>query len=281
MTRFLRYALIPLLTAGLLVGATDCVTNCKNGVCTDTTATQFVGSLVTQHVPWAAGQGITIAVPGGNLRSGPTATSITVSPGSGADIQVTFTPFVSDTAANEASARMSMNDPTHGGNLILTSNGGSGSSPASIGVSFTGTHQSSLSATVDIILPAGFDGAINATTDSGDVSVAGTQHGVNVASNGPGNIEVDLGTVLPTDTGVITTDLGDITLKVPTAASLDIQAQATSTLTTTPNPISSAAGWMEVPGGTDQVGTFRGNGGTQSTPWQLKTNLGAIQIDVQ
>ena len=126
---------------------------------------------------------------------------------------------------------------------------------------------------------------ITADTDSGDVFITGGQHGVNVSSRGPSNIEVDLGAVASADVGSIKTDHGDLTLRVPRAASLDIQAQSDTgfdphVVTTSPDPISGAAGWMQVPGGSDTAATFRGNAGSTS-PWQLVTGFGAVRVDVQ
>jgi hypothetical protein len=284
MTRILRYAFAPLVAIALLAPATGCKTNCTGNTCTSETTVEFVGTPVEQDIDWAPGQPLNIDVKGASVRTGTQAsTSITV--GSNASvpagkIHVRFTPINNETQENKAKASTEMNSPTNGGNLVLSA--GSANGAVSISVGTTGTHSNGLSATVDITVPAGFDGAVVAKTATGDVSIQAVQSSV-TTSTGLGNVAVTLAGVPAAGTsGNIVSDQGDITFSVPKAANLGVVATTDSlnSVVYTEN----VAGWQEVSGSTAQAARLCGGtacSGVSTGDWTINAKFGSVQINIQ
>lgn len=264
MTRILRSALMTAVTLGL-VSTAACKTVCKEGEsgtnCVAQTTTQYTGTPKTQTIQIDnASVPLAINVEGGNVRVGNASTSITINPKAAANtIQVTFTPFNSDTEENKQKAIDQMNN-----NLVLTATGGPS---AAISVKRTGTFNSSLSAMVDILIPPDFAGSISAITSSGDVSINGAKAGV-TTSSGLGNIAVIFnGPTKTSDTGSVTTKQGDITFDLDAKSDLSMTVVSGSDgAIYVPNPL--PAGWAEGAGSTPQAASYTGNMGSAAA-WKL------------
>lgn len=302
MTRSLR-SLVGLSSVVLvsLLGLTGCATECHKDeatgkqVCTAETLTQYEGAAVQKsYDQWTAGQTIRINVKGGNVRSGFAATAITVSGGGAAGtVGVNFRPFESNTKEKADAAKKELTE-----NLVLDVSESNGE--VVVSVSQTGTHQSSLSARVDLTLPAGFAGAIVASSESGDVSIDGANGSVDVSTS---NADVDItgaihGLKVQTDNGDVAVELSepaasddsgsistdrDIALFVPAASDISLSAQAGELVSFVPDPL--PAGWADTVE-SDNNKAITGNKGSTST-WTLNNTDFAfshitvtVQLDV-
>ena len=264
MNPFLRHATaaFALVTAGLAMGTPGCATNCANGKCTTETTQQYVGTAKSVDVAWSAGQDLVISLPSASVRIGDAATAITVQAGAPGDTQmhVKFTPFTSETAENKQKAIDEMNN-----NLTMSAT----SDPGSVNVlaQTSGTHGNALSAWVDIILPAGFNGRIKAEPGNGDVSIKGAAAGVDVDTS-LGNVAVVFGGPLTNaNTGHVTTGQGDITFDFVGTSDISIQAQSGNEgAVLVPSPL--PATWMAAAGNAATSASFTINNGS-TTPWKL------------
>jgi hypothetical protein len=282
MTPILRYAFAPLAALALLAPATGCKTNCTGNTCTAESTVEYIGTPVDTDVPWTAGQPLKISIQGASVREGSQAsTSITVGVNASLPantIRVHFVPINNETQENKAKASTEMNSPANGGSLNL--NAGSDASGVNVSVTTQGTHSNGLSATVDILVPPGFDGALTATTATGDVSIQGVQSSV-TTSTGLGAIAVTLAAVPAAGTsGNFSSDNGDITFTVPAASNLSIQATTDSLNSVQYDNVS---GWQEVAGSSPQAATICGNtacAGTSTGNWVINAKFGSILVKI-
>lgn len=296
MTRIFRSAFASLFAVGVAASLTGCKVDCdKDGdktTCIGQSTVQYTGTPIAQSFAWSDGQRLKVSVTGGNLRVGNTAsTSITINPysqgGAPAEcsdtskICVRFIPINNDTKDRRDEATRQMKQVGDGGNLQTSV----GSDEGGVLVAVTqnaqnGKYNSTLSAVVDVWVPANFNGDIVATSDSGGISVRGARKAA-VVQTGLGSIAFDLADILPnTADNKITTENGDIIFTVPKTANINIQGQVGGANDTV--LIDNVEGWSQVEGSTDQAATFCGNtacDGHADGLWKLQaTKLGSIQI---
>lgn len=287
MIRILRNALLPLLVAGVSLSTTACKTTCdENGVCTAVSTVAYTGTAVQQEVNWSPGQAINIDVEGGNVRVGKTATTaITVNKGTGDKVIVKFTPINNDTEENRDAATKQMSSPENGGNLALTAT--NDGNAVGILVDVQGKASSGLSARVDVTLPAGFDGALSAHTEYGDISVADVNRGVDIANTkGIGDIYVELNGTAPlgangeqsTVSGKISAHSGDIKLVVPSTGNITIGATADGASGEVIYPETLPTNWTATVGDINAV-TLQGNAG--SPMWHVDTDSGKVYLEIK
>ncbi len=222
--RLLASVLLPV--AALASFGQGCViSQCDNGDpnCTEFEfATRYELAPETQSVAWVAGTPIQIISPNG---------TVTVTQGSGASVEATFTPFTlhednkEDAARKEMTENLTVSVAESGGKIVVRAdksgdaNGGTG-------------------ADITVRLPAGFDGAFeisqnNGSVDAdlrgstpastkvvndgaGDLAVHGAQGPLEVTAS-TGDVELSIA-AWPTSNGSVFSDNGDITITVPAAA---------------------------------------------------------------
>jgi hypothetical protein len=262
----------------------------------DSLTVQYTSSLpVVKEVAWAAGQGVTVGVAGGNVRFGDTTTSITVNPHSSASsnrctdvtkVCFVFTAINQGTTEERDEAIRQMKETANGGNLDFSAGlVGSAVTATVVRSAASGKFFPALSALVDVYVPTGFDGDVTANTTSGGVSVRGARRAATITT-GLGDIAFELDGIAPGNSqGEITTGNGDILFTAPSTANISIQGDARGvggSVLLSGSPV----GWSQVQGSTDQAATFCG-GTACATPavsdgnWSLKTELGAIEIQLK
>lgn len=296
MTRTLRSAFVSLFAVGVAASLAGCKADCdtEDGTttCIGESTVQYTGTPISQQVPWTSGQRLTVALAGGSVRTGSTASrSIGIFPNSTggkpaecsdpAQVCVRFIPINNDTKDRRDEATRQMKQVADGGNLQTTA----GTDPNGVLVTATqnaqnGKFNNSLSAIVDVWIPDNFDGDIVAKADSGDIEVTGARKGATVQT-GLGDIAFTLAEARATTTdNTISTDNGDIIFSLPSAANINIQGQVSG-----PGDvvrIDNATGWQIIDGSTEQAATFCGNTACSGQPqglWKLAaTSLGSIQV---
>ena len=300
MLHTLRSALLPVLILGVSSALTGCKTNCdsteQGSRCVSESAVGYKGTAIVQEVAWTAGQALRVGVAGGNVRYGDATTSITVNVHGVTTIAgctdvnkvcVQFTPINADTQERREEATRQMKQVSNGGNLSTTI-----VNDATQGVVIevkrdtanSATFNSSLSALVDVLIPAGFDGDIIAGTNNiGDVVIKGVRRGLKVNVDN-GNVLVQLGAVIAIRGGerTVTALDGDITFQVPAASLVSVQAQANADDPTlqTVELRGATAGWKPELANTIHSATFSNILGGGDGNWSLKALSGAIAIDL-
>ena len=262
-TLFKASLALALVTAGLSLTATGCATNCVKGVCTSETTTQYVGTAQPFTVAWSSGQDIYIDLPSASVRTGNAATAITVVAGTGSQVTGQFTPFTSETPENKQKAIDEMN-----ANLHMSGTNDAGA--VHISATTSGTHGNALSAFVDLVLPAGFNGRILATPGNGDVSIQGAAAGVEVDTK-LGDVSVQFVAPLKsTDTGHVVTGQGDITFDLVTTSDISFSAlSGDQGAVRLPSPL--PTGWVAASSNMATSASFTANGGSAST-WRLDSS---------
>ncbi len=303
----LRSALLPALALGLASVLGGCKTHCdKNAdgteTCTAETTVQYQGAtLPVQQFDWASGQALRIGVNGGNVTFGELAgTAITVNvhgtvtaPAGCTDpnlICVQFTPINNDTKSNKANAEREMLLVENGGNLVATaSRNAAGDVVIDVHTDATngGKVSSSLSARVDVMIPAAFDGDLVAISANRKISVIGPRRGLDVRTeNGDVYVEIpsDVVPAAPDDKfRRVYTGLGDITFRASSSANISVQAITNGTSSDVVT-IDNVSGWQQQPGSTEQSATFCGNtacNGATDGNWYLETDLGNIEVSLR
>lgn len=297
MTRILRSAFVSLFAVGVAASLTGCKVDCdqeeNKTTCIGESTTQYTGTPIVQQVAWADGQRLTVAVAGGDVRVGDTAsTSIAINPhsqGGGKPAECTdanqvcirFTPINNDTKDRRDEATRQMKQVADGGNLQTSAGTDANGIVATVTQNAqNGKFNNSLSAVVDVWVPDAFNGDVVAKSDSGGISVRGARKGATVQT-GLGDIAFDLTNVIATTTdNTITSDQGDITFNIPKTSNLNIQGTASGI----DNEVfsSTAEGWKLIEGSTKQAATFCGNtacSGTADGLWKLTAKFGSVKIN--
>jgi hypothetical protein len=277
MTRLIRIAIISALTLGLMGTVAGCACKKEGDATKCETTVQFQGTAKDADVAWTAGQPISINVTGGNVRVGDMTTSIRVIPGSGSSVKVKFYPFISVVKDEEADGRRQMNE-------LLTLSASNDNGTVNIAVQQTGTHNSSLSARVDVELPAGYNAPINASSQNGDIYLEGAMPSVNAAADGVGDVNVVLTSPITAgNKGSIVSKGGKIGLEVPNSSVVVFRAQTEPDQKISYNA-TLPANWSEAEGSTASAATLIGNAGTANEEWTLSTvgsAFGKIEIDIK
>lgn len=297
MTRILRSAFVSLFAVGVAASLTGCKVDCdqeeNKTTCIGESTVPYTGSEIAQEVAWSDGQRLTVAVAGGDIRVGDTAsTSITVNPHSSGGAKpatctdvnkvcIRFIPINNDTKDRRDEATRQMKQVADGGNLQTSAGTDANGVVATVTQNAqNGKYNNSLSATVDVWVPDAFNGDVVAKSDSGGISVRGARKGATVQT-GLGDIAFDLTNVIATTTdNTITSDHGDITFNIPKASNLNIQGTASGI----DNEVytSTADGWKLIEGSTAQAATFCGNAACTGSPdglWKLNAKFGSVKIN--
>jgi hypothetical protein len=168
------------------------------------TTQQTAGTPTSATAAWAQGEDIYVDIHGGSIREGNFAQALQVTMGSDpANVGVTFKPFVSTSNANGSAASTSAAQDQIDNDLVLQANpngtadssrftgGGTG---VIVEVSEKAGAQTSLSASIDLVLPSGFNGRLFVHTDSGDVLVSAAYSGyTSIVVDAEGKIDVTYG----------------------------------------------------------------------------------------
>jgi hypothetical protein len=250
---------------------------------------QFIGTPTIQQVPWAPGQKLKIDVKGGNIRFGEVASkAIVVNEGAapagcGAGLCVQFTPIVLMSSQEKEAANQQMKAASEGGNLVLEASQQGQEAVVSVSLSSTpSAPAASLSAVVNVWLPAEFDGDIAATAESGAIVLRGVRRGA-TARTGLGTIDVKLEQIAAgASSGELRAETGDVLLSVPASASISVQGQTgfSGTVSLDGQP----GGWQTVDGSTEQAATFCGNNACNAQSegnWFLKTEFGDVRVTLE
>jgi hypothetical protein len=225
MNRFSSVLALAALAGALSVAATGCkVSSCDEGdACVASeTLINYTGNDATASAPYSDGQGIAISGVNGD---------ITVNVG-GSEVKATFSPFTMDTddQAGEDSAK---NDLAK--NLVLEVTAGD---PVQVRVSKKDGGSSYLGADVVVTIPSSFNGAFSVAqnngqtdvnlgsvsptstkviSDNGSVTVAGATGAIDIQADN-GDLGVSISTWAEGGTGTVRAGLGDITISVPAEA---------------------------------------------------------------
>ncbi len=277
-----RFAALGLLGSTLALSwATGCTVKSDN---------KFVGTPDTYNAVWTSGGSVSVSNVNGdvNVTQGSDPTQVTA----------TFTPFVLlayDTADADAKAALEK---------LVKNFQADTPAPGSVTVSDSRADGASttLGATIDVGLPAAFDGPLKLHVSNGqlNVSFAGNASSVDFTSDNGSinvvtgaaamsvNVNTANGQLAATMSGVpagsqggnFITGNGDITLQLPGSATFTIQAQAMSGGTVDVGN-AAAAGCTVVEGGSASAQTVSCGGATAADPVYHATASGLGDISLQ
>lgn len=245
-------------------------------------ATRFDGTPVSSSVAYAPGQAIKILSHNGH---------VTVVPGSGSEVKVTFSPFTLGKSDQADAAKREMEQ-----NLHLKA--GSANNVVSIEANVDDGSSSGLGADIKVSLPKGWTGAFAVTSDNGPVdadltggtptstTVVGNAGGIAVTGaagllsfvNDAGDIDVSVASWAAVDAGegkIHQSGAGDIALHVLQSFEGSIQAQASGVLNDSTVPSS----W-QVDEAAANSKTYNMNSGAGGNV-VVTADYGDITIDVQ
>ena len=286
-------ALLSIVALSSMAGLAGCKVDCHETdaggtECTAKTVPQIIGEARNGSANYTAGQSIRVSIDGANTRRGSMTTAILVKSGGDAGVvSAQFTPFISAETTDEANTKFK--------SLTTDIRADSANNEIVVVVDANG-KDSSMSARVDLVIPAEFEGNIvvstsdgdieingangfvDVTTGLGDILVGGEIHGVNAQTDN-GDVEVDLSNEIASDEGgSIYTGLGDITLKIPASSSFSLQAVTDGDgQVSAPNPLPS--GWVASEENTTTAQSFRANAGGET--WKVTADgvSSVIEID--
>lgn len=280
MTRTLRSALVLVALAVSALPLGGCAITQNGDTTTLQPATRYNGTPATAPVDYAAGEAVSIVSHNGN---------VTVHPGGGAQLSVTFSPFTMDAAGKETSAASEMANylvfnakPSNGVITIeaVIKQGGSGV----------------LGADIDVTLPASFNGAFMVTSANGEVTAdlgatnAPTSTNID-ATNGSvkvsnaqgqlkvnsrnGAVDVDVA-AWSAEAGAVSASNGNVDFKVPTATDGALTATASGTVTG-PSPLPTS--WKEAVAAANSKSYTMGAGASATAGTvALTTSFGDVTI---
>lgn len=283
MHRLLR---LPALAAASLVTALlgaaslgGCATDCKEvdgkTVCESETLTQYRGGAQTlPSVAYAPNIGtrLRVTVQGGNVRLGSDAqASITVQATAPAGtITAQCVPLVALKADQNAEAEKQMAERVHCTAVVDPA-----TNEVKIDVYRDGERDSSLSAQLLIGVPVDFSGPVTASTENGDIYLAGVRGPIDAQITGIGNLGVyPAGPILATDPGRLYVKHGDTTLTLPAGSALTVSAVADDQ-----SAVNNNSGFPADAGSTAISQNIVINGGGQA--WNIRTDFGSILLQTQ